>query len=276
MKKLLILIICLLWITPCHGWMSSVICGGGVAAAPASTAYCTAAATCTATNPGQCDVLCEDFEGSTDCGGAGDDTYCRNAYTVSVGTDCTVNFAATASGTYPCASTTNTRVLNMVSSGTNVSSVIFNAGAGKAINYTQFYFRVNSENLSSGQNTILAQGCTNSSCSAYAWKLSFRDGGLNRYYLDLTYYNGTAFSTISTAQGTVTTTTWYRVNVKHDYTNTAVNLSVNGSAVGEDASDVGNRQPQYFALWGGSQNTTDVEYDNWAVDDDTIQGACAN
>lgn len=51
---------------------------GGYTATSGASSYCTGDGTCTATYPGNCNLLCEDFEGSTQCY-SGYDSVCRRA-----------------------------------------------------------------------------------------------------------------------------------------------------------------------------------------------------
>lgn len=75
---LLLLIPSLAWGQISMSGVSLSGCTTGVSAAAAGPTYCSSA-----TQAGTTTYLaCEDFEGSADCGGAGDDTYCWNAFTV--------------------------------------------------------------------------------------------------------------------------------------------------------------------------------------------------
>lgn len=272
MKKLIsIIILCFLpWLVEAR--ICNVVVGQGVAAG--TTAYCTGAATCTATNPDQCDILCEDFEGTSECDADSSpdmDAVCRNQYAVVIGASSAMDFTSTATGTYPCASTTNTNVLKITQVTTDGNYALFDAGAGKPINYTQFYLKINSDSMASGNAATVFMACTTANCSTYAWKVVVRESAADTKYLDMTYYNGTAFTT--KAGVTELGTTWHRIQVMHDYTNSKVRHWVDGTPQQDEATDVGNRQPQYFGPRTESY-TIEVEYDNWAIDATGTQGAC--
>ena len=263
--------------------MSPAILGGsaGVAAA-GTTAFCTAAATCTATNPGECDILCEDFEGIAECDADSSpdmDAACRNGYAVVVGTDATLDFTSTASGTYPCATTTNTNVLKMTHAATvTTSRVVLNSGSAQSIIHAQVYVRFNSEGILTGQSVIVMSGCADSGCSQPLWTVALYDiaGTLS---LRANFRDATPAWTLLTGPN-VSLNTWYRIQVKADKTNSLIDFKVDGTSYGTDGNEDSitwyDRNQQYFVLMVDNKATTEVEFDNWAVDNDTAQGACLN
>jgi len=281
MRKLLIILFLLILALPVQSatMVSGRPCPGG---SGATTAYCTGATTCTATNPGECDLACEDMEGTSNCDT--DDNpdltaNCRNGFVATVNAGDTVNFAATAAGTYPCSKTTNTYVLDFNIAGAGATYVTKDAGAKKPIVYEQFYVYIVSESIGNAQMVVLAGGdeAANLSTSAYTIQLYQTSDTL---YLRMTYRDSGASSVyLPTANGagnTVTTGNWYLVTVKYDYTNQATEFSINGSSQGTGAS-VYNRQPQYFHVGdSGFDAAVNFQIDNIAIDATATQGACLN
>lgn len=282
MKTLISIILFLLCITcsfaeTVNAWMAiGVIGGGGTSASPPLTAaYCTGGKTCTATNPGQCDILCEDFEGSTDCDSDNSPdkgAYCRNSWVVAAdaGGSSTV-FNYTPTGSY-CSGTTNLRVFRGVYDGSNAIAATFDTGGAEPITYTQFYFKFESEGIVNANYTTFLNGCVDASCSSPVWRIGLYDNAGSRV-LRLIYYNGTTYTSIN-GSNALTENTWYRIRVKHDYTNTAVEFWLNDDSQGS-GSDVGDRSTRYIAIrTPSSAGSLTFQIDNIATDNDTGQGDC--
>jgi hypothetical protein len=257
------------------GTAIATICGKNYTDGDAAAAYCTGAATCTATTPGQCDLLCEDFEGSTDCDGAGDgeDAVCRNGWATTIGSGDSIDFTTAHSGTFGCTDKGSNAVQVVITASSHATHASFNAGGTKAATYTQFYINVTSESLTSTQSTYLVSADVASNMSQVAWRFVLYDD-YGTYYFKLTYYNTTpGFSTIQSTDA-ISLDTWYRVQVYHNSGDSTISWWIDGVAQTGD-TNFGARNPQYWFIGdNASDNATTFQVDNIAVDDDTTQGAC--
>ena len=240
-----------------------------------TTAYCTGAATCTATNPGECDQLCEDGEGSSDCGDdAAGNTNCRNTWDFSEAGTSTIDFTYTAGGTYPCASTTNTNVIRVVSDGTNWPTAQVDTVDTGSTNYTQFYFYLEAEGLSNTNSISFVKACVTSGCSTIAWWVGiYDDAGTIKPFMY--YYNGSTFSQMI-GTSTVSLNAWYRMRVKYDYATTSAEFWLGDTSQGSVSSSVGDRAGRYFIIGTSASKTVTYQIDNISYDDDTTPGACLN
>lgn len=282
MRRLLIALLLL----PSLAWgqeyarMNPYILGSGVSAA-STTAFCTGAATCTATTPGACDMWCEDFEGSTDCDGAGDgtDENCRNAYTTNITSGDAIDFTSTASGTYPCTGTTNTNVVQISQADADQTDVRFDIGALKNTIVAQVYINVISETLPLNGTVMTLHADNASDYAMKAFNVEFVQDGTNTYHFALNYANDTpGTSTISCGNNTAFLNTWYRVTVYYSNRNAgdSVSLYVNGTQCGSTATDPYTRQARYFRFGDGVLGGYVAQWDNITIDDDTDAnvGAC--
>lgn len=276
MRKLLIILFLLIFLLipaiPVHSatTVSGRPCPGGAG----SATYCTGAATCTATNPGECDLLCEDFEGASDCGDdAANDQNCRNTgFVVTLGTDDTIDFTTAHSGTLGCTDKGSNAVQVAITAGSHATYAYKDLGATKAVTYTQFYVNVVSEGIGDSMVTALVKGDQATNGGTSLWYLNlYQTGG--SLYLRLTYYNAAPFATI-TSSSPISAGTWYRINIYTNTTTGDVSFSIDGSSQGT-ATDLGNRPWRYLHIGDvASDAATTFQVDNIAVDDDTIQGDC--
>lgn len=244
-----------------------------------TTAYCTGAATCTATNPGNCDLLCEDYEGSSDCSSLEGDNVCRNTYSGSLGTSATIDFTSTASGTYPCSQTSNTNVLKITHSSTATNTYIYkDYGSDKPITYLQVYVRFNSLSIASGAYSNIVSGCASSNCSVALWSLSVQNTAKIYKFVWGAYNSTFAWQTITGP--TITANVWYRVQIKVDKTNGKLQLIVDGTSYADLDITYASRDNRYLLVglstYSDTVASTEVEYDNIAVSTSGAQGACLN
>lgn len=256
------------------GTAIATICGKNYTDGDAAAAYCTGAATCTATTPGQCDLLCEDFEGSTDCdgAGAGTDAVCRNAYTLT-DTDSLIDFTTAHSGTFGCNDKGSNAVKVSFTAIDEIAYATFDMGGTKAATYTQFYVNFISESLANTRITTAVNANVAANMSQTAWKISMLDAA-GTLYLRLTYYNTTPSFVDISSTNSISLDTWYRVQVYHNSGDSTISWWVDGVAQ-TGASDFGTRDPRYWNIGDNDADAATVfQVDNLAVDDDTTQGAC--
>ncbi len=241
-----------------------------------AVAYCTGAATCTATTPGQCDILCEDFEGSADCGDdTANDQTCRNEWdtTEDTGNGNVVIFDATPTNAL-C--TDEGSYAAQITKGYTTSSqcgyklVI----TEKANLWVQFYMNVTTQPATTG--TVMIFQLLDGSNRAVGLQL----GGADYDWVRLSYHDGS--STVTGTTYTIAPNTWYRVQIIWNAAtgggnngtvalyvdgNEETNITTNNSTYVPDSVNFGN-------IGAGDTDIFTVQFDNIAVDDDTIQGAC--
>ena len=268
--RLLAILVCLGWAGTVQAFSPAINAVLGMRAAGGTAAYCTGAATCTATYPGECDSLCEDFEGSTACLSGGD-AACRSGWTALVTAGGSIDFTTTHGGTLACTDKGTNAVTVTVTNGETGYLVTRDLGADKAVTYTQFYLRVVSEGLAENHAVAIAVGI-NAVISATTWTVALYQGTTN-LYLRLCWNNDSVCSLGTTA---VTIGTWYRVRVRHNVTAGTADLKVNDTTEVTVSSGVTGDSTRYLALgssgWASDPLTTQI--DNITVDDDTEPGAC--
>lgn len=241
--------------------LSGCSTGGGAGAA----AFCTGATTCTATYPGNCELLCEDFEGSTQC----DDSpatasTCRTARECTQGTNQTIATNASHSGTLSCTDKGNYVFQCTSAAASNSCNMGYDSGEDKAVMYLDVYVNVKSVTLASGSN----QGI------AYIGSGAFLDGTVELYLANSseTY---SFFMTCDTCAAKVQSSaisldTWYRVTIMaNDTTNTA-QFWLNGVSVGSRTDYDSTKKPRcatigWSLLTSRAATAAVVQWDNWAV-----------
>lgn len=241
--------------------LSGCSTGGGAGAA----AFCTGATTCTATTPGNCEFLCEDFAGSTQC----DDSpatasTCRAAKAVSQGTGQTIVTNASHSGTLGCTDKGSYALQCTSTQASQSCNMGYDSGGDQAVMYLDVYVNVKEITVASGSTQGLA----------YIGSGAFMDGTVELYVknTDGTYTlqmicDSCAAGVESSA---ISLDVWYRVTLMaNDTTNTA-QLWVNGVSVGTRTDYDSAKKPRCAAL-GWSLLTTRlasaavVQWDNWAI-----------
>jgi hypothetical protein len=282
MKKLLYLLLLL----PSLAWgqeyarMNPYILGGGVSAAAASP-YCTGTTTCTGTNPGSCDMFCEDYEGSSDCGGTGDDTYCQNTFTsVTIGSGDTLVFNGTASGVYPCSGTTNSRVMQIDVSAASRQTYAKMTLSDVSDFYVQFYFIIVAESL--GDNgTMGVLEITNSDSSNVAMLYVKQVTGSLKMKLE--YYNSASGTTYSADGATsLSAGTWYRIRLRALTSAGTITFwiddteQITESTTFTTTRTIGALRIGQTAYGSTGSAAFTTQYDNITLDDDTMAGACLN
>jgi len=280
MKKLLFALLLL----PSLAWgqeyarMNPYILGGGVSAAAGPTDYCTGPAACTETNPDQCSLLCEDVEGTTDCGNVSTDEKCRSTWTESITSGDSITWGYSTSLPTYCTGTTNTNgVVRFVISAASHDTYIYkDLGASAGDTHLQFYFNLE-DGLGSNEAAEILLAAYSSDRNNLVWRIHLKNtSGNNR--LELNYINSSAgWSALST--GTLSLNTFYRVNVSINRTTGAVAFKVNGEDVsGSPASDgyQGASNPARYVWFETRNNESAITFqlDNIAFDADTDPSAC--
>jgi hypothetical protein len=249
--------------------MNPYIAGAGGAAGPVS--FCTGAATCSSP-PTQCDRICEDFEGSSDCGD-GSHSVCRNTWTVVTYYGGTVDFD-TPSGTY-CSGTTNTKALKLYT--VNASDKAFIASGDFGISpyipaYIQFNFKYSV--LGTGDRAILWMGCTDGGCGTRRGRVEATEIGGN-VKLQMLYDKTSPEDTTLTGSTNLSADTWYQVRIKY-LMDGNVEFWLDGVSQGS-ASDANTSLGIKVHAFGTIYATAGAMYtwiDNITFDDDTMASSC--
>ena len=281
MKRLLILLLLL----PSLAWgqdyarLGMPILGGGAAAVAGTTAYCTGAATCTATNPDQCSLLCEDFEGTAACVSGGDEE-CQNTWTASVTSGDSITWGyATSLPTY-CAGTTNTNgvIRFVIAAASHDTYITKDLGASAGDTHLQFYINIE-DGLGGNEAAEIVLAADANNRNNLVWRIFIKNtAGANR--LELDYPNASAgWSELHTGTLTADGSTFYRINVSINRTTGAVAFKVNGTDVsGSPASDgyQGASNPARYVWFETRSNESAITFqlDNIAFDADTDPSAC--
>ena len=191
------------------------LAGGKVAAAGATT-YCTGATTCTATNPGNCELACEDFAGSSYCVGSSGANNCRTNDVFGIaGTSPIDNRSANISGTLNC--TDKGTVAWETGVDANWETVYWGAPSFSELNtvYMQVYFNIVS--YTAGANDFIFKWVIAGSSTAY-WMAYFTVNTVDSVLKIGGNYKNSAGSGQATATATIETGTWYRVVLKSSNT----------------------------------------------------------
>lgn len=233
-----------------------------------SAAYCTGAATCTATNPGECDLVCEDFEGSTSCDGDGD-AYCRNGWTLG-GTDTVWTWNDTPAASNLCSGTTSTRSIKAVITTGSGGAALKTFTATPDIHF-QFYFTPVSINFTvNGQWTKVLGFQAVRDC--YVTIVQISEGV---YRLQMIYRGSDFEAHFLTPAVDLSVNTMYRA-YGNLHANGTVSFTVNSTTVNSttNALDDYSFTSVYFGPDGMADANTTYQVDNLAVDNDTDAGAC--
>jgi hypothetical protein len=272
MKKLLLTIFLFLaFCPPAQSQMLQQIVGGSTSSS--LTSYCNSGTTC-GTPPQNCGILCEDLEGSTACF-SGYTSNCRSAASsvYKAGTD-TVTFAATASGTYPCATTANTYVAEFVSTtGGNTTGARWTAASDLTVSKGQFYFNVKSITLANGSSEEIFEVASNTPTVVFSINILPAAGVL--------YLTATSSEMTTITSSAISTNTWYRVGWEADEDANTFKLYLNGVQQGSTATNFTTATAMrryYINVGNGTKQATayDIQYDNIAVDGTTAPSACSN
>ncbi len=238
--------------------------------------YATPSGLCSSCTPGDpADVLCEDFEGSSDCGNdSGAKANCQCSWSATEDGTGSLNFASTRNqSTNPCANKGTYNVdLNVSGTYNNWDNDydISKSFTAKTSLYTQAYIYIESEGLSDNQNAVLFT-FTDSGSAHEAFVVVLRQVSGALYLATYANDTGTGPNVGGTA---ISTGTWYRVGMEY-----VSNTSNGGKIYIAGVEDVGCRintpdmaVANIYALAGGG--TYRWQFDNIQVDDDTMPEAC--
>ncbi len=273
MKKLFLIFLILLVpsLASAAGLLSGIV--GGTAPATAGTAaYCTAAATCN-TPPAQCDLLCEDFDNATSCYAAYDANCWQTYGSLTLNAGDTIDFTTAANGTYICTGTTSTNVFQLVTAG-GVNSYVRWAYSGViAGGWIQLYFNVTAEALDDNDYLYFMTIIDDVADETIYMGLIQTASVL---HTRLRYVNTTPAGVNLDGAANLSTGTWYRVVISWTAAG-AIAYSLDGVSQGSVADWLTTREPKYFHFGekGASAHGYTIQFDNIAVDDDTIPSACA-
>jgi len=242
--------------------------GGGATQKP----YCLSSTTCTTGTPGNCDLICEDFEGSTECK-SGYDSACRLAWDVSAGSGQSIDFTTVHNGSFACTDKgTNAGMLTATSSG--ASCAIWKDLNDQNIMYGEFYFNINSITLASGSSQDIFTIATGAVSDDTATIQVYNKSGTLRLYLLCDACAHGAFGSTALSTGT-----WYRVQWEADTTNDHFTVYLNGSKEAEITDYTSTKLPSGFYVgwtsYGTRQATAAViQYDNISVSSVGLPGGC--
>jgi len=284
MKKLLLILCLLLLPTLLYaggGMMLGIVGGGTPAGAPASTAWCTASATCS-TPPAQCDILCEDFDGAVDCRDGYDPHNCWRTFNgVTVDGTGTLDFSTTASGTYPCSGTTSTYVVQTYVADSEESACFrWDAASAMTTGFLQYYLYLGADLTVANNSEWFTFMSVAGSAQDDSFKLLiYNDNGTLKFGVRYIRDAGslTVFGSV-----TATLNAWYRVNANWASATNSLIIKINGTTI-HTLSDWGTdsaHDPYYFYFGPcgyESSGTVDgtIQFDNMTIDDDTEPSACS-
>jgi hypothetical protein len=258
MKTLILIIITLLLATPCFAGSGSVaITLSGTAGASGATYTC---ADCT--SGGTCDVLCEDFEGSSACNTG--ESKCRlTTWSVSETGGTMVAGTGNTSGQSCSEKGTNSVAMTVVTPGSNFG-MVYDSGVDKSDVYLSFMIRFSSwDGITNGQSYPIF-GTYDSSYNGTV--------GLIMYLNGTNYNLGLVGTTIAYETTSLALNTWYHVQIR-SLKNGTSSLKVNGgSSTTVTALDFNNRT--YIFGEGASTYPYAYEWDTLKVDDDTETSSC--
>lgn len=248
--------------------------GGGVSGGTPSTNYCTGSATCTTTTPGQCDVLCDDFEGSSYCVGTSGDQDCRATWT-EFGAANSVDWTTTHSGTFACTDKGSYAAQFNFTADTQYG-YYKSAAADKALSYVQFYINFTATTVANDHTAGIFFSVDSTSAYAPYIISLYNDGGT--YRISLAHSDAATLVHGATTAISVGTNTWYRIRVMYNRTAGTATVKVDDTTEINVASGVTGSTPRFFGIGnvGAFTNGESITFqiDNIAVDDDTEQGAC--
>lgn len=273
MKRIILILLflfCNPWRPPADAWMNVTTCGGGVPAA--ATAYCTAATTCTATHPGACDQLCEDFEGATSCYAAYDSVCRSTAASLAVGSGDSIDFTTAHSGTLSCNDKGSNAAQTTITGGSHSTSFRFNGAADQTHVYGQFYVNIVSITLASGGDQTIFE-LSNSSGTQVALVSIHNASGV--------YTIRVASTGMTSITGTtsISAGTWYRIGFEADEDADTFKLYLDGAQEGSTATNFTNANTirrYYFGSANGSKSATAmvIQYDNISMSTTALPGTC--
>ena len=263
MKKLnLILILILLTLpTLSEARMNVGIVGGGVVSAPAGGDAC-------ATSPDAsagANLLCEDFEEADDY---------LATWTETIDTGDSIAGAAH-SGTLACTNK-GSKALQVSYSATDSQTwTVTDIGGFTTHPYVSFYINIVSESLADGNYATLLMSAGDSDVSTRVFNVFlYQSSGVLKFGLE--YWDGASYSPII-GTTSISTGTWYKVDVYYNHAVTTAQLWVNDTSQGS-ASNTTDSFATKFIFIGTQSGLTNAlvtyQIDNLKVDDTTRPSAC--
>jgi hypothetical protein len=233
---------------------------GGAAAAGGATAYCVTSTTCTSPNPGNCNLLCDDFESTV-----------QWTTTAITGTP-SLNYTV-APPTSACTDK-GIHALELIRNDAYQELVIENNITDSGTVNSQVYVTVVSH-TSADTNELISWGIRQNSWSNFFVVVSIVRSGavlkLNLSYQDTSYANQSKLGTTTLATGTQ-----YRVGLSA-VKNAAAVVTLNGvTEITADTATVNlDGQVYGFAMWyDGGTLRSDIIFDNIAISSGTAPLAC--
>jgi hypothetical protein len=249
--------------------------GGGVAAAAGASSFCTGATTCTATTPGSCELVCEDFEGtSTECSDVEADTNCRNTWVGTLGGSCSADFTTSHSGTFSACSDKGSNSLQITTAAGALAYFTKNLGSDNADIYIEFYFNLVSVTFTPDAEGNVSLIGVMDSAPNFIFDLFVYHRSNNDVVLKLTDHQNDVFSFGPT---TISTGTWYRLGIAAKTSDNTINVYLNGASEISSSSYTASRDARNVRLhWNGYINDSAnvVQYDNIAISGTGLPGTC--
>jgi len=270
LKRLFIALILLCFAVPC---LAGTITIGKKKSGGGTTVFCTAAATCTATNPDQCDVLCEDFESSTSCYAAYDSVCYNTSAGLIVGAGDSIDFTTTTATSF-CTGTTNTNVTRIIiSSGGNESSIRYTKGGDDV--WVQGYFNLVSESFGNeGGGYFLPLKDASSNLNIALQYYQHTDG---KIYIRARYINDAAGTTYVMGTTALSVATWYRIRLAVNNSGKTATVKVNAGEAEISIIDLNTTNVTGRVYVGdnvGGSAAFTFEYDNLTIDATGEPGPC--
>ena len=243
---------------------------GGYTATSGASSYCTGDGTCTATYPGNCNLLCEDFEGSTQCY-SGYDSVCRRASSSKYinGTGA-IDYTTTHSGSFSCTDKgSNAFRASHSSSASWAEECTPISGSEQSVVYGQMYVYLETMTLSANSRQSIFMVGNTSSNTSYTINVINLSGKL---YFE---FESSGMTTITSSE--VTTGKWYRIQWVADNTNDTFTAYLNGNSQGTSTNFTTSNLQRFLCLGSNDyRNATkfSVQYDNIALSSSALPGSC--
>lgn len=245
---------------------------GSVTATSAS--YCTGAATCTATYPGSCDLLCEDFSGSAECVSGGSyDENCRleNRWSTTLGTGGAVDFTTSHSGTFGCADkgSNAVKITTQAGNSTHIIDISFSTNDV----YIEFYFNINSLTLADTKKQGIMTAYYTGVHALFGISILRSGENYVLYVKDSSGNLGTGSTSLS-----IDGSTWYRIGISAKQSTDALTVYLNGSQEISitNYTATGAFIGPAFGTGGdsGREGNSIVQYDNISISSSALPGGC--
>jgi hypothetical protein len=255
-------------------------CSSGGASAAAAP-YCTGDNECTATTPGSCDLLCEDFESNQHCvDNASYDSVCRaeHRWSVAVNGTGSIDFTTTHSGTFACTDKGSNAAKVTVSAADTTAyylSSLSNAAGNDT--YVEFYLNINSLTLADTKRQGIYVGLTTGLNATQTLRI-LRTG--SAYNLEATCVYCTTGLGSTDLAAMLDGSTWLRIGIAAKQSNNTFKVYLNGSEEISITDYTSGGDVVFIGVaFGGTldslrEGASVMQYDNISISASALPGGC--